>query len=194
MGHLLDGPSAEIQQSVNPEQPSLTFRKSNKRIAIDAENGTITFNHCFVPSTGLWTVESYTCSLSDVVRAFQYSQYDEQRRNLICIETEIVTTAGRVRIGIDPSKQSKRSEGLRLRDICHFLQSEGYVNSEEAPPRHSFDLEIDKALISKRESHTHSSDYLRPSYSVELLVRFIAGGLFLLVAVVVLVFYYFFTV
>jgi hypothetical protein len=136
----------------------LPFWSSNVRIAIDAENGMIAFDNCFVPDTGFWTlrvrsVESYTCSLSDVVRAFRYSNNigggDRPRR--IVKTTEIVTTAGKARIVMNESsdrmsvgwswKQFERRDDEggrdeRLQKICDYLDSEGYVSLEGTPPSH----------------------------------------------------------
>lgn len=133
----LDGPSGD-QISINPELPPLTFWSSNERIAIDAENGMIAFDNCFVPDTGFWgnpfrSVESYACSLSDVVRAFLYRRRGRRDEGRILMRhTEIVTTAGKAHVCV--LDEGDRDE--RLREICDYLNSEGYVSLEGTPPSH----------------------------------------------------------
>jgi DNA-directed RNA polymerase subunit RPC12/RpoP len=156
----LDGPSGD-QIPINPELPPLTFQNSYMRIAIDAENGMIEFDNCFVPDTGFWTlrrpvVESYTCSLSDVVRAFRYSTNigGGDRPRQIVRTTEFVTTAGKSSVSMNESgnrihalnharnwksTQHRDDEGERderLQEICDYLDSKGYVSVEGTPPSH----------------------------------------------------------
>jgi hypothetical protein len=133
------------------------------RIAIDAENGMIEFDNCFVPDTGFWTlrirsVESYTCSLSDVVRAFRYSTNigGGDRPRQIVKTTEIVTTAGKASVSMNESgnrihalnnarnwkstqpkhRDNEGERDERLQEICDYLDAEGYVSLEGTPPSH----------------------------------------------------------
>ena len=137
--------------------PPLTWRRSNCRIAIDVENGMITFENCFVPDTGFWTlrrrvVESHSCSISDVARAFRYSTYSRNQdgwgrgREQFRV-TEIVTATGKASFSIDPGKRYKRGDyevdrDERLREICDYLNSEGYVSLEGTPPSHGVMLVV----------------------------------------------------
>ena len=147
-----NGPShSPISIDTEVALPPLTWRRSNCRIAIDAENGMITFENCFVPDTGFWTlrrrvVESHSCSLSDVTRAFHYSTYSSNhddwelgRRREQFRVTEIVTATGKASFSIDPGKRYKRGDyegdrDERLREICDYLNSEGFVSLEGTPP------------------------------------------------------------
>jgi len=147
--------------SIDTEVPlsPLTWRRSNCRIAINTENGTITFENCFVPDTGFWTlrrrvVESHSCSLPDVVRAFRYSTYSSNQdgwelgrgREQFRV-TEIVTVTGKASFSIDAGKRYKRGDyegdrDERLREICDYLNSEGYVSLEGTPPSHGVMLVV----------------------------------------------------
>jgi hypothetical protein len=133
------------------------------RIAIDAEDGMIEFDNCFVPDTGFWTLriprdESYACSLSDVVRAFRYSNNigGGNRPRRIVKTTEIVTTAGKASVSMNESgnrihalnharnwkstqpkhRDNEGERDERLQEICDYLDAEGYVSLEGTPPSH----------------------------------------------------------
>ena len=149
-----DGP---ISIDTEVPLPPLTWRRSNCRIAIDVENGMVTFENCFVPDTGFWTlrrrvVESHSCSLSDVVRVFRYITYSSNQdgwgrgREQFRV-TEIVTATGKAVFSVDPGKRYKRGDyegdcDKRLREIGDYLNSEGYVSLEGTPPSHGVILVV----------------------------------------------------
>jgi hypothetical protein len=153
-----NGPSGgPISIDTEVPLPPLTWRRSNCRIAIDVENGTIKFENCFIPDTGFWTlrrrvVESHSCSLSDVARAFRYSTSSSNQDGWELGReqwrvTEIVTTTGKACFSVDPWKQHKRGDyegdrDERLLEICDYLNSEGYVSLEGTPPSHSIILVV----------------------------------------------------
>jgi DNA-directed RNA polymerase subunit RPC12/RpoP len=131
--------------AINTELPPLTFWSSNQRIAVDAENGTLTFGHCFIPAEGFWSlrvrpVESYTCSVFDLVKTCRYQTEDEEGR--VTHHTEIVTNAGRAKVATAPSKRSdqRTEEDVRdekLRNICQYLCEQGYAEATGVSDQHA---------------------------------------------------------
>lgn len=131
--------------SINTELPPLTFWSSNQRIVVDAENGTLTFDHCFIPAEGFWSlrvrpVESYTCSVFDLVKTCRYQTEDQEGR--VTHITEIVTNAGRAKVTTAPSnrggtssEQDVRDE--KLRNICQYLHEQGYAEATGVSDQHA---------------------------------------------------------
>ena len=137
--------STDGEFRIDTELPPLTFWSSKQRIVVYAENGTLTVDHGFIPAEGFWSlrvrpVESYTCSVFDLVKTCRYQLKDQEGQ--VTQITEIVTNVGKARVATAPSpengqqtEQDVRDE--KLRNICQYLHEQGYAEAGGVSGQHA---------------------------------------------------------